>query len=188
MQNATLVEPTCLKHSVIKHAETLLVWCMLNPHRCQHNNEQTTVVEHNKNLSLRIQEFNYHDSSACWNVWKKCDAYCRATLHNPTPQTRLPTLSHLHIGDASKCSSLLSQGEQCQGQRENIGVVRGGAWSPKRLAYIVILCFERRYPKPSSVIRLKLNISALPKFWTGYATTGEQLFDREWRFLGPHLS
>jgi len=47
--------------------------------------------------------------------------------------------------------------------------------SPKFLAHIVILCFDRRYPKQNSVIRVKSNILVLPnfltppKFWTGYA-------------------
>jgi len=40
---------------------------------------------------------------------------------------------------------------------------------PKLLAYLVILCFERRYPKRNSVARLKSNISP-PVFWAGCAT------------------
>jgi len=45
------------------------------------------------------------------------------------------------------------------------------------LEHIVILCFERRYPKQNSVIRLKSNILAPsnlfaspPKFRAGHAT------------------
>jgi len=40
---------------------------------------------------------------------------------------------------------------------------------PKCLELIVILCFERRYPKQNSIIRLKSNILA-PKFlgWLRY--------------------
>ena len=53
-----------------------------------------------------------------------------------------------------------------------IGVARVGPtvpWPPKFLEHIVILCFERRYPKQNSVIRLKSNILArLPKSF--YAT------------------
>ena len=54
-----------------------------------------------------------------------------------------------------------------------IGVARGEQRShvpPKFLENIVILCFERRFSKQNSVIRLKSNILAPPKFWAGYAT------------------
>jgi len=47
--------------------------------------------------------------------------------------------------------------------RHTIGVARGelGAMvPPKFLEHIVILCFEKRYPKQNSVIRLKWNILA----------------------------
>jgi len=56
---------------------------------------------------------------------------------------------------------------------EAIGIVRkaqGAMHLTKFLAYIVILCFERRYPKQNSVIRLKSNILAQKKFWARYAT------------------
>jgi len=61
----------------------------------------------------------------------------------------------------------------------SIGVARGakGAMPPlKFLENIVILCFERRFAKQNSVIRLKSNILAPPNFlvppnfWAGYAT------------------
>jgi len=47
---------------------------------------------------------------------------------------------------------------------------------PKFLEHIVILCFERRYPKQNSVIRLKSRILAPtfyspPNFYSGYATS-----------------
>jgi len=49
-----------------------------------------------------------------------------------------------------------------------------GAWEAmpsKFLEHIVILCFERRYPKQNSVISLKSNILRLTKnFWAGYNT------------------
>jgi len=60
-----------------------------------------------------------------------------------------------------------------------IGVARGGqrGHAPaKLLENIVILCFERHFSKQNSVIRLKLNILAppkflpLPNFWAGYDT------------------
>jgi len=54
-----------------------------------------------------------------------------------------------------------------------IGVARGakGAMAlPKFLENIVILCFERRFSKQNSVIRLKQSILAPPNFWAGYAT------------------
>jgi len=60
-----------------------------------------------------------------------------------------------------------------------IGVARGtkGPIPPQVLEHIVILCFERRFSKQNSVIRLKTNILPSPKFpslppnyWVGYAT------------------
>jgi len=47
---------------------------------------------------------------------------------------------------------------------------------PTFLEHILILCFEKRYPKQNRAIRLKSNILALnkffcpPYFWAGYAT------------------
>ena len=56
----------------------------------------------------------------------------------------------------------------------DICVARGakGAMAPITfLENIVFLCFEKRYSKQSSVIRLKSNILVPPAFlWTGYAT------------------
>ena len=56
----------------------------------------------------------------------------------------------------------------------NIGVAReakGAMTPPKFLENIVILCFERRFSKENSAIRLKSNIFAPPtNFWAGYAT------------------
>ena len=49
-----------------------------------------------------------------------------------------------------------------------IGVARGAKGdmlSPKFLENIVILCFERRFSKQNSVIRLKSNILDPPIFW-----------------------
>ena len=40
--------------------------------------------------------------------------------------------------------------------------------------HIVILCFERRFSKQNSVIRLKSNILAPQNFWAGYATAAWQ--------------
>jgi len=48
-----------------------------------------------------------------------------------------------------------------------IGVAGGGQRGhapPKFLENIVIFCFERRFSKQNSVVRLKSNIFALPKF------------------------
>jgi len=65
-----------------------------------------------------------------------------------------------------------------------IGVARGikGAMAPpKYLENIVILCFERRFSKQNSVIRLKSNIlvppNSPPNFWAGYATVGNHWFN-----------
>jgi len=44
-----------------------------------------------------------------------------------------------------------------------------GPWPPKFLAYFVILCFEKRCPKQSSLARLKLKYLPQKKFWAGYA-------------------
>jgi len=66
-----------------------------------------------------------------------------------------------------------------------IGVARvgRGSWPPKYLAYLVILCFERRYPKQNTVARLKSKILAPPKFfcprkklWAGYTAGQAGLF------------
>jgi len=55
---------------------------------------------------------------------------------------------------------------------------------PKFLENIVILCFERRFSKQNSVIRLKSNILPPPNFWAGYATdsrgSGQQDLPRTW--------
>ena len=47
-----------------------------------------------------------------------------------------------------------------------------GAMPPQFLEHIVILCFERRYPKQNSVIRLKPNILPPPNYlvWPWYCT------------------
>ena len=49
-----------------------------------------------------------------------------------------------------------------------IAVARGGQWGhapPKFLEHTVILCFERRFPKQNSFIRLKSNSVAPLKFF-----------------------
>jgi len=65
----------------------------------------------------------------------------------------------------------------------NIGVAGGGPkrpCPPKFLENIAILCFERRFSKQNSVIRLQSNILPLqkflapPSFWAGYATGHEK--------------
>jgi len=59
------------------------------------------------------------------------------------------------------------------------GVARGGkrAMAPEFLENTAMLCFERRFSKQNSVIRVKSNILAPkkffwfpPNFWAGYAT------------------
>jgi len=47
---------------------------------------------------------------------------------------------------------------------------RKGAIPSQFLAYLVVLCFERRCPNPSTIALLKSKYWLLPKFWTGYAT------------------
>ena len=60
------------------------------------------------------------------------------------------------------------------GRVDPIGVARGrgqkGHDPPKFLKNIIILCFERRFSKQNSVVRLKSYILALLNFWAGYAT------------------
>jgi len=57
-----------------------------------------------------------------------------------------------------------------------IGVAKGGPYDPKIFRTYSHLCFERRYHKQNSVIRLKPNILAPTKFFVppnsgaGYAT------------------
>ena len=55
-----------------------------------------------------------------------------------------------------------------------IGVAMGGKGAippPKFLENIVIFCFEKRFSKQNSVIRLKSNISPPSQsFWADYAT------------------
>jgi len=50
-----------------------------------------------------------------------------------------------------------------------IGVARGGM-PPRFLAYLVILCFERRYPKQNIVASLKSKDLTLQTFWSCNAT------------------
>jgi len=51
-----------------------------------------------------------------------------------------------------------------------IGTARGAMPPPKYLTYLVIVCFDRRYPKQNTVARLNSNALAPPTFWAGYAT------------------
>jgi len=54
-----------------------------------------------------------------------------------------------------------------------MGVAKGGgkgAMPPKWLEFIVIFCFERRYPKQNSAFCLKSNILVPPNFCAVYAT------------------
>jgi len=57
-----------------------------------------------------------------------------------------------------------------------IGVARGDKryMPPKCSENIVILCFERRFSKQNSVIRLKSSILLPPNFRVGYATAAWQ--------------
>jgi len=74
-----------------------------------------------------------------------------------------------------------------------IGVARGGQRGhgpPKILDNIVILCFEMRFSKQNSVIRLKSNIMAPQIFWlppnfrAGYATGWAPFLSNQSK-LGP---
>jgi len=54
--------------------------------------------------------------------------------------------------------------------RRRQGVAKGAMPSAKFSENIVILCFETRFSKQNSVIRLKSNILRPPEFFAGYAT------------------
>jgi len=51
-----------------------------------------------------------------------------------------------------------------------LGRRQGAMASPKFLAYLVILRFEKQRPKQNTATSLKSNILAPPKFSDGYAT------------------
>jgi len=58
--------------------------------------------------------------------------------------------------------------------------------APQFFEHIVILCFERWYPKESSVIRIKH--FGLAKFWAGYATGFiDRLLRAARKVLGSHM-
>ena len=75
--------------------------------------------------------------------------------------------------------------EQCvrnvspQHRRSQEGA-KGAMPSPQFWENKVILCFERRFSRQNSVLRLKSNILAHPNFWAGYAT-GPQA--KEWTWV-----
>ena len=54
--------------------------------------------------------------------------------------------------------NFITNGKQWRMQKISKGRVQGAMPPPKFVENIVILCFERRFSKQNSVIRLKLNI------------------------------
>jgi len=54
--------------------------------------------------------------------------------------------------------NFITNGKQWCMQKISKGRVKGAMPPPKFVENIVILCFERRFSKQNSVIRLKLNI------------------------------
>jgi len=74
-----------------------------------------------------------------------------------------PIAPKLHSSAADRCAS---EHTRSQGGK-------GAMASSKFLENIVILCFERRFSKQNSVIRMKSYTLASPKFWAGYATASE---------------
>jgi len=75
------------------------------------------------------------------------------------------------------CSAFKSKAMLVSGTIRTIGVARGGSKGPCPpkifRKYIVILCFEKRFSKQNSVIRLKSNILAPQSFPAGYATDSD---------------
>ena len=85
---------------------------------------------------------------------------------------RISKKNNLNLGNKDKkCEELRTQHRRSQ---------RGakGAMPPKKfLENIVILCFEKRFSKQNSAIRLKSNIVTPQNFWAGYATGTQNIFE-----------
>ena len=62
-----------------------------------------------------------------------------------------------------------------------------GPCPPKFSENIFILCFERRFSKQTSAIRLKSTILPPPNFWGGYATGNMHLFLTKVAFMHEHF-
>ena len=86
-------------------------------------------------------------------------------------------LHNLHVLASIKPTQLRRQrATVSSAHRRSRGWAKGAMPPPNFLENMVILCFERRFSKQNSVIRLKSNTFAPkiffppPNFWAGYAT------------------
>jgi len=89
---------------------------------------------------------------------------------------REAALSRIFIDDIIRIAASESSNECIRqaptaafAHRRSQGGAKGAIPSPF-LENVVILCFERRFSKQNSVIRLKSNTLPPTNFWAGYAT------------------
>jgi len=115
----------------------------------------------------------FRDFDRIFDISKPLEVGLYPTTSPPAPLPELASRSSIEI--PSLLFIILNAGTQQTRLQSacSIGVARGahGAYPTTFLAYIVILCFGRRYPKQNSVIRLKSNILAPATFWAGCAAT-----------------
>ena len=107
-------------------------------------------------LEKNIITENVHTQN---NVFQQENNLTKSTVR----QISKPAVKGLSNNFHTRCFS----GKGC-GHRRIHGVQ--GVTPPKFLAYLVILCFDKRYLRQNTVARLKSSILDLPKtFWAGYA-------------------
>jgi len=128
---------------------------------------------YNKNKSIETSVTKFSWILPGFLTSKLLEVGLYPTTSPPAPLPELASRSSIEI--PSLLFIILNAGTQQTRLQSacSIGVARGahGAYPTTFLAYIVILCFGRRYPKQNSVIRLKSNILAPATFWAGCAAT-----------------
>ena len=85
-------------------------------------------------------------------------------------------LTFFNKNDRSRCAwTQLSLVKSVSIHRRSQG---GGRrpWPPVFRTYPVVLCFERRCPKPNTVARLNSKYFGSPKFWAGYTSVSRQSY------------
>ena len=117
----------------------------------------------NNNIATNLQRFILYYHSRRFVAW---DCWTHTTWQLMQEDSdMLIAVSHVHLYFVKRRMS--------DSVAMLIGVDRGrpkGPCPPKFLENIVILCFETRFSKQNSTIRLKWNILVPPNFWSGYAT------------------